>query len=45
MMPRDDTFWGRVGQLSLDGLAYIATAVAAAPIALLIAFFYVSGSQ
>ncbi len=41
-MPRDDTFWGRVGQLALDGLAYLATAVAAAPAALLLAFFFTS---
>jgi hypothetical protein len=44
-MPRDDTFWGRIGQVTLDGLAYMATAVAGAPIALLIAFFCVSGSS
>ncbi len=39
MMPRDDTFWGRFGQLTFDGLAYVATAVAAAPAFLLLAFF------
>ncbi|MHA1537954.1 MAG: hypothetical protein ACTSUD_10400 [Alphaproteobacteria bacterium] len=44
-MARDDTFWGRIGQLSLDGLAYIATAVAAAPAALLIAFLCVSSGS
>ena len=36
-MPRDDTFWGRVGQLAMDGLAVAATAVVAAPAALLVA--------
>lgn len=42
MMPRDDTFWGRFGQLTFDLLAYVATAVAAAPAALLIAFLCTS---
>ena len=36
-LPRDDTFWGRVGQLALDAMAIIATAVIAAPAALVIA--------
>lgn len=36
-MPRDDTFWGRIGQLALDGMAIAATAVLAAPAALVIA--------
>ena len=36
-LPRDDTFWGRIGQLTLDGLAIAATAVIAAPAALVIA--------
>ena len=36
-LPRDDTFWGRIGQLTLDGLAVAATAVIAAPVALVIA--------
>ena len=36
-MPKDDTFWGRIGQLALDGLAIAATAVVAAPAALIIA--------
>jgi len=44
-MLRDDTFWGGIGQLTLDGLAFVATAVAAAPAALLIAFFFVAGSE
>lgn len=33
-MPRDDTFWGRIGQLALDGAAFLAAGVLAAPVAL-----------
>lgn len=33
-MPRDDTFWGRIGQLALDGAAFLAAGLLAAPVAL-----------
>jgi len=33
-MPRDDTFWGRIGQLALDGAAYLAAGLLAAPVGL-----------
>lgn len=36
MTYEDDTFWGRVGQLALAGLAMIGAAVIGVPIALVL---------
>jgi len=36
-MPRDDTFWGRIGQLAFDGAAFLAAGLLAAPVALFLA--------
>lgn len=33
-MPRDDTFWGRIGQLTLDGAAFLAAGLLVAPVGL-----------
>jgi len=36
-MSRDDTFWGRIGQLALDSAAVLAAGLLAAPVALMLA--------